>query len=146
MPTTLPKLAFDPVPPLARAVIELFEEALPDVRFPDMDRHMLETAADDLRAAQVEIEQLEVELAAAKATLSGQAEQLASRAQRALAYARIFAETDASLSARVAQIKDEPSLPKSAPVKRRGRMKRDDAESEHSGLFGMEEGAALEAH
>ena len=79
-------------------MIALFAEALPNVRFPDMDLSVLESAADDLRAAQVELEQIEAELAASRAALLQQAEQLTLRAQKALAYARVFAESDPELA------------------------------------------------
>ncbi len=145
MPTNLSNLAQDPVPALARAVIDLFAEALPEVRFPDMDRDMLESAADELRAAQLEVEQLEAELAAAKTALSQRAEQLSQKAQRALSYARIFAEGDSALSERVAQIQAGPASPKAvAPVKRRGRPKRDEGAGE-AGLFGASDASMLEA-
>jgi len=142
-PVDLPKPAFsaDPVPALARSVIALFSESLAGVRFPDMDLTMLESAADDLRAAQVEIEQIEAELAAARATLQGQADQLLQRAQRALAYARIFAESDPTLAARVQQVGEaqRPAAGSSVP-KRRGRpAKREEAAD--SSLFELGDAA-----
>ncbi len=59
--------------------MELFSEALPEVRFPDLDLGVLEAAADDLRAAQVELEQIEAELASARAALQAQADLHAAR-------------------------------------------------------------------
>ncbi|MFT3926202.1 MAG: hypothetical protein QM778_26895 [Myxococcales bacterium] len=139
-----PQFAADPVPALARAVIELFAEALPTVRFPDMDLAVLESAADDLRAAQVELEQIEAELAAARAALQAQAEQLSQRAQRALAYARVFAESDPDLALRVQQVGEvQRGAPLSAAPKRRGRPRRDDAAD--TSLFALGEAPALEA-
>lgn len=126
-----PQFAADPVPQLARSVIALFAEALPDVRFPDMDLSVLESAADDLRSAQVELEQIEAELAAARAALAQQADQLTLRAQRALAYARVFAESDPELAGRVEAIgqAQKPASPLGSVPKRRGRPKRDEQDS-----------------
>lgn len=140
-----PQFSADPVPPLAQAVIELFAEALPDVRFPDMDLSVLETAADDLRAAQVELEQIEAELSAARVALEKQAEQLMVRAQRALAYARVFAESDPELANRVLAIghaEKKPTSPLGGVPKRRGRPKRDAGDSS---LFALEGAPSLEA-
>lgn len=145
-PADRPKSQFaaDPVPALARSVIELFAEALPNVRFPDMDLSVLEAAADDLRAAQVELEQIEAELDAARAALAKQADQLMVRAQRALAYARVFAESDPELATRVQSIgqTEKPSASPGGVPKRRGRPKRDAGDTS---LFTLEGAPAMEA-
>ena len=139
-----PPITADPVPPLARSVIALFAEALPNVRFPDMDLSVLESAADDLRAAQVELEQIEAELAASRAALLQQAEQLTLRAQKALAYARVFAESDPELAERVQTIgqTQKPMSPLGSVPKRRGRPKQD---AEDSSLFARGEPHTVEA-
>ncbi len=143
-------LSSDPVPPLARAVMTLFAEALPDVRFPDLDLAVLESAADDLRAAQVELEQIEAELHAARAALAKQAEQLTTRAQRALAYARVYAEGDPELASRVQAVAGSPkagTLAGEAP-KRRGRPRRQAGAEERSladaSLFALESAHSVE--
>jgi hypothetical protein len=144
-----PKFVSDPVPPFARAVLELYAEALPSVRFPDMDLSVLESAADDLRAAQVELEQIEAELAQARATLLSQAEQLNARCQRALAYARVFAETDPALNARVAALGETGSSAAQTAPKRRGRPAGSDkqrrSEDDDTSLFAAHGTPALEA-
>lgn len=119
----------DPVPPLAREVIALFSEALPSVRFPDLDVALLEGMTEELLSAQVEAERLEAELETARNRVQMQVDLLSSRAQRALSYARVFAEGNAELSARVAEVREhEPSARREpAPTKKRGRQRKNEA-------------------
>ena len=75
-------------------MIALYAEALPDVRFPDLDLALLQRNADDLHAAQLAVAAAAVQLEAAREAAHGQAELLSMRAERALAYARVFADGD----------------------------------------------------
>lgn len=129
-----PTLQRDPLSATARDVLALFSDVLAEVRFPDVDRHSLESAADELRALQLEVERLEAELEAARANVLAQSETLNVKAERGLAYARIYAASDAKLSARVAEITQEkpPTLAGAAP-KKRGRARKGDGDAN---LFG----------
>jgi hypothetical protein len=131
----------DPVPPLARAVIALYAEVMPEVRFPDLDLSVLESAADELRVTRAELARMEAELAAAQAALEAQAEELTQRAQRALAYARVFAETDATLAARVAEVGRYGTGHAAPAAKRRGRPRRSSSDPD---LFGPAEPEAAQ--
>lgn len=120
----------DPLSPLAREVLSLFSEALADVRFPDIDLAVLASAAEDLRGAQRDAEQLESRVTAARAVVAAQAEALTAQALRALAYARVFAESAPDVAHRVAAIEQQQlaSLPHPEGIKRRGRPRKTEPE------------------
>lgn len=101
MPTT-PK--HDPTPPFARQLMELYAEAMAEVRFPDLDLARLRAGEKELQAAQLELEQAEAALDAVRALRDAQAQALNQQAERALAYAKIFAAGDAELAARLAEL------------------------------------------
>jgi truncated hemoglobin YjbI len=127
----------DPVPPFAREVLSLFREALAEVRFPSVDREVLESAAEAACAAQVEVEQLERTLADARARVVARVEALTELSQRALAYARIFAETDEALAEEVERIAHSQRVSVTGSEKRRGRPRKktqDDGESLFQGV------------
>jgi hypothetical protein len=118
------------LPLFAREVLELFARQLPDLKFPGIDLAVLEAHAAQLAEAQGEVERVEAELEQARAEAAVRALTLTTVAQRALAYARIYAEGDAELEAQVAEITErrggggtEP-----APVRRR-RARRSEADA-----------------
>jgi hypothetical protein len=81
----------DPIPAFVHGVLGLFGGPLADVRFPDIDRASLEALAQGCCDAQLELEALEAALESARARTRAAQEALGDRAQRALAYARVFA-------------------------------------------------------
>ena len=83
----------DATPTLARQVIEFYADELAEVRFPDLDL-----------AAQIEVARVEAELAEKRAELELRSQALVAKAERALAYARIFAQGDEQLAPRLAEI------------------------------------------
>jgi hypothetical protein len=130
---TTPKL--DPTPGLARQVLELYESALAEVQFPDLDLCALQTARDALQQAQLELERVESELAHAREQLEAHTQTLNAKAERALAYARIYAQGDAELSARIAEVgRKKPGQPvqhlDGSEPKKRGRKKKADGPSD----------------
>jgi hypothetical protein len=134
-PTREREPAHDPTPALARQVIELYAEALRDVRFPDLDLALLEEAREALLASQLEVERSEAQLQAARVELEAKSAALQSKAERALAYARVFALGDETLSARLSELgsrKKPLTLIEGgpAPVKRRGRSPKAAPETE----------------
>jgi hypothetical protein len=137
----------DPVSPFARAVLELFREDLRQVRFPDLDCDSLASAAEDLSAAQLEVECVEAALAAARDVVRERARVLNAQAARGISYARIFAAGNLPLSARIAQIDllspEGASAPAVSP-KKRGRPRRESAElfASEEAKQGTEEGVA----
>lgn len=117
----------DPTPPFARQVLALFgEDALAEVHFPDLDLAVLQEAQTALLTAQLEVERAEAQLEAARAAREEKLVALEAKAERALAYARVFASGDADLGTRLAEVGRRKPAPTSegAPVKKRGRPKR----------------------
>lgn len=107
--TTTPQIP-DPIPAPIQSLLAIFGDYLADVRFPDVDAEVLGGAADEVRRLAQEVARAEAVLEAARAALADGQEVLLARSQRALAYARIFAEDDAALSARL----DGVGLPRAA--------------------------------
>jgi hypothetical protein len=123
----------DPVAPFARAVLELFREDLRKVRFPDLDGDSLANAAEELKAAQLEVESVEVALAAAREVVRERERLLNAQAARGLSYARIFAAGNLPLGARIAQIDllaPESVGMSSASAKKRGRARKESSGAE----------------
>ncbi|HEY2732977.1 MAG TPA: hypothetical protein VGI70_03285, partial [Polyangiales bacterium] len=116
----------DPTPSLAREVLALYAEALSDVRFPDLDLALLESARAAVLTAQLDVERVEAKLAIARAELDAQLDALQRKAERALAYARVFAQSDAALGARVAElaVRKRPQLVADAESGRRKKRAR----------------------
>ncbi len=98
-----------------QAVLDVFADPLRDVRFADVDAARLAELAASVTAAAEVVATAEAELLRAKRALQESHDALFAQAQRALAYARVFAENDPVLSDRLDQI----ALPRSAG--RRGR-------------------------
>jgi hypothetical protein len=94
----------------AAAVLELFATDLRSVPFPDVDHTSLAAAHDAVQAALNEVAEAEAMLEAAHQALLARQEELAHKATRGLAYAKIYAETDEALAEKVAQIAALPGL------------------------------------
>jgi hypothetical protein len=119
----------DSVPAFAQEVIGLYSDAMPEVRFPDVDLEVLESTAAELRDALLSVERATAELEAARTAAQRHGELLEARVERALSYARVFAQGDGPLSERIAAIERSKSTPltASAPPKKRGRPKKNAA-------------------
>jgi len=76
---------------LAQDLLDLFAGPLRDVRFPDADGPRLSGAVEAERAAVGAVEEAEAALVAARADLAACARNVAAEAERALAYARVYA-------------------------------------------------------
>ncbi|MEZ4398397.1 MAG: hypothetical protein R3B06_00155 [Kofleriaceae bacterium] len=98
-PTALPD--DDALTAPIRDLLALFAETLADVKFPDVDSRALTTEAKQVLDRAAEVGRAEAALAEARRTLVEAQDQLHQRAQRALAYARVYADGDAELSARL---------------------------------------------
>ncbi len=98
----------DPVNPEVAQLIQLFSAQV-DLQFPDLDAPILQDALVKVRERHSEVERAELAVAAARNALDEDQEALLKKAQRAQAYLRIFAETDAALLEKVQAI----ALPKS---------------------------------
>jgi hypothetical protein len=136
MPKTAPK--HDPTPAFARQVLELYVEALPDVRFPDLDLALLQSARDELQVTQLQIDGIEAECDRARTVLDAQAAALNALAERALAYARVFASGDDALHARIAELGRRKAIQvgEGTQPKRRKRLAKSEPASELFGSHG----------
>ncbi len=86
------------------ALLELFSTTLADVRFGDIDAEALGRLDAAAKSAATEVAQRLVAYEDAKAKLEEQHDELLSHAHRALAYARVYAEGDPTLTARLEAI------------------------------------------
>lgn len=93
-----------------QAVVSLFEGPLARVRFADVDAKGLGKLAAEVSSVAGEVAQHEARLVELKQTLAQRQEALLVLAQQALAYARIYAEGDEELTAKLNDI----SLPRAA--------------------------------
>lgn len=112
-----------PLAPALQAVLDLFSAELSAVRFPDIDQQVLQESAQRVQAAAAEQARLEAQLQAAREARQEAEEALLGRCQRALAYARVFAEDDPELGRRLEAL----SLPRGrgkAPPEAEGRPER----------------------
>jgi len=93
-----------PLSPPIQALLELFQGPLAEVRFADVDAAGLSHQASLVDAAAVAVAEQEVRLAQLRQTLVEQQDALAVLAQRALAYARVYAEQDDALTEQLTRI------------------------------------------
>lgn len=84
-----------------RTVLDLFTSDLADVRFGDVDAAALASLASEVEAAAEAAAAAQALLDEARRKLEERQDALLHQAQRALAYARVYAEADAALSARI---------------------------------------------
>jgi hypothetical protein len=98
------------ISPPIQAILDLFDGPLEEVRFADIDAATLRRLAGEVRTASSELEAQQALLSTLQQALTERQDQLLLLAQRAVAYARVYAENDAELSARLATI----SLPRAA--------------------------------
>ena len=89
------------IPPPVQTLLDLFRAELPEVRFGEVDARSLACAAAEVHDAAVVVASARAALGGANAALFDRQESLLQQAHRALAYARVYAEADASLSARL---------------------------------------------
>jgi hypothetical protein len=120
--------ARDPVSEPLAALIDAFGANSTALCFPEVDHPTLEGLAAELRQAAAEVERCERALAQARQLLDERREALRARAERGLAYARIYAEDDDALRERLEAIDlGATTLPaakaKRAPQRRSRRTK-----------------------
>ena len=141
----------DPIPAPIASLLALFEGALASVKFPDVDSAVLASAVAQSRASAEAVANAEAALDRARTAFQESHDALLVRAQRALAYARVYAEGDEALLAQLEAI-TLPRAPRRAtrdvetlaapeqPVRRRARARKDD----ESGLL-LESQASADA-
>jgi multidrug efflux pump subunit AcrA (membrane-fusion protein) len=97
------------IPPPIQNLLELFTTSLADVRFADVDGQTLGRCAAEVESAAITVASAQAALDAAREGLQQKQDALLQRAQCALAYARVYAESDETLSGQL----DGVSLPRS---------------------------------
>ena len=101
MSDTLPR---DTIDPAVADLLALFSGPLQGVRFPDVDHAILSELADTVKRSADEVEQARAMLDAAEAELEERRQALLTRAQRAMAYARIYADGNPELEGELDRI------------------------------------------
>lgn len=96
-----PSSAVSPIAGSVQAVLDLFEAELSDLKFPDLDLSVLQEAAAIVYERAESQARAEAALLAAREALQESQEALLHRCQRAMAYARVYAEDNSDLAARV---------------------------------------------
>jgi hypothetical protein len=91
----------DSIPPFIKTVLDLFASDLAEVKFPDVDQKSLAEAALEAQAQAEEAAGAEEALRSAMAALAAKQEELQQKAQRALAYAAVYAQGNPELHAKV---------------------------------------------
>lgn len=90
-------------PPI-QAVLELFQGPLAELRFADVDAGALAHLASAVEAASSAVAEQEAQLSDLRQTLADRQDALLLLAQRALAYARVYAEQDEALTEQLLRI------------------------------------------
>ena len=90
--------------PSVQAVLELFQGPLADQRFADVDAAGLLNLAGAVEQSAAAVAEQEASLSELRQTLADRQDSLLLLAQRALAYARVYAEHDDALSEQLARI------------------------------------------
>jgi len=106
-----------PIAPPVQALLDLFATELADVHFADVDAQLLARLAVDLEASAEAAALAQQALERANAAVLERSDALLDQAQRALAYARVYAERNPALLERVEAI----ALPR-ARLARRPRL------------------------
>ena len=100
----------DPVSSAVQEVVDLFTKELTHLRFGDLEAGVLAGSADEVKTVAAEVAEAEAVLEGVRARLAEKQDALLQKAQRALAYARVYAEGQPDLAARIEQI----ALPRGA--------------------------------
>lgn len=94
----------NPIPTAVKELLALFDGPLSEVRFPEVDGAALKEQAASVEAAVRDVEAAAQVWAEAKRTVDARLEVLLQKAQRALAYARVYAEDKPELDATLAAL------------------------------------------
>lgn len=92
------------IPTAVKELLALFDGPLSEVRFPEVDGAALKEQAESVEAAVRDVEAASQVWAEAKRAVDARLEVLLQKAQRALAYARVYAEDKPELDATLAAL------------------------------------------
>jgi hypothetical protein len=135
----------DPIPSAVQEVVDLFASEFASLQFGDLEPTALAAASAEVATIAADVIRAEAALENARALLAEKRDALLQNAQRALAYARVYAENRPELSSRLERIalprtprrsaKSESTLPATKltgtleatapPTRRRGRPRSD---------------------
>src|SRR3712207_432931 len=87
----------EPVPSAVQDVVDLFVTELASLKFGDLDPASLAAASEEVRALAADVTRAEAALENTRACLADKRDALVQQAQRALAYARVYAENQPEL-------------------------------------------------
>lgn len=93
-----------PISPALQELLALFASELEEVRFPGVDAQTLSASAESVREAANAVRLAEAAAEVARTRLTESQDALLARAQRALAYAKIYAEDQPELWARLESV------------------------------------------
>jgi hypothetical protein len=113
-PTTQASLS-----PSIRAILDLFEGPLAEVRFPGVERESLARAEAEVESRRAELQRALEAVASARESLESAQAALLEQARRAHGYATVFADGDPALTEALAKVEFEGRA--LAPKKTRGR-------------------------
>jgi hypothetical protein len=99
----------EPIPSAVQEVVDLFVSELASLKFGDLEPAGLAQTCDEVKSLAADVARTEVELDNARAQLADKREALLQQTQRALAYARVYAESRPELASRLERI----TLPRS---------------------------------
>ena len=99
----------DPIPSAVQEVVDLFVSEFASLKFGDLEPTSLVAATDEVRASAADVIRAEAALENTRAALAEKRDVLLQKAQRALAYARVYAENQPELASRLEHI----ALPRS---------------------------------
>jgi hypothetical protein len=94
----------DPIPSAVQEVVDLFVSELASLKFGDLEPTSLAAASEEVKAVAADVIRAEAALESARAVLAEKKEALLQKAQRALAYARVYAENQPALASRLERI------------------------------------------
>ena len=111
----------DPIGSFEHAVLALFDGALSTIGFPGVDRATLTDHARAVSDAQLVVEAAERDLEHSRRELTERSAELGKLVRRAVAYARVLAEDDATLAAQLEALAPRVTEPTRTPRKRKAR-------------------------
>jgi hypothetical protein len=110
----------DPIPSPVCDLIAAFEEQLSEVQFPGVDHQTLASLVERVRSSAEALATAKAQVEAAEAALGDSRAELFVKAEQALAYAKIYAGTDARLLERLNGI--EFGKPQKRPQKAKAKI------------------------
>ena len=124
--------------PPVQAVLELFQGPLADVRFADVDAAGLAQLATEVEAAAASVAHQEALLGELRQSLTERQDALLLLAQRAVAYARVYAEHDEVLTEQLSRI----ALPRAGKARKLSATKSEGVEAPSSEAASLNDPAA----